>query len=215
MKLTDKQKKWVDIIQWVLILIMLGVCLFDYFVGQREDPRLSAEWQRENTYVKIYDNQRIASLEKENKALYDSISNIRNAETAVEIRYVVKHKTDTIREKEFVRDLANDSIYHYTADNDTVNLNIDVKAASLDWVRADFSVRDKFRIINAEEDGENRLHIDHSSNTTIEGVDAWHREPNKKKWYNHIHVGPAVGIGYGIRSRQIDVFVGGAVTVTF
>lgn len=216
MKLTDKQKKWVDIIQWALILLLMVVCLFDYFGGRSTRTyQPSAELQRENTYIKIYDSQRIENLKNENKALHDSIKNIRNAETAVEVRYLIKHTTDTIKETQFVRDLANDSIYHYTADNDTVQMNIDVKAAQLDWVQSSFSIRDKFRIINAEEDGENHLYVDHSPNVTIEGVDAWHREPQKKKWYNHIHAGPAVGFGYGITSRQVDVFVGGAIVVTF
>ena len=215
MKLTDKQKKWVDIIQWVLIFVLIGVCVFDYCGKHSEEAKVNADIQRENTYMRIYDSQRIESLKKENRALHDSIKSIRDAEIGMEVRYIVKHQTDTLRVTEFVKDEVNDSIYHYTFDNDTVRTNIDVKAAELDWVKSSFQLKDKFTIINAEKDGENRVYVEHSPNVSVDGLDVWHREPKEKKWYDHVRVGPAVGVGYGVMTGKVDVWLGGAVIVTF
>lgn len=212
-KLTDKHKRWIDIVQWVLIVFLFAVCVSSYCTRKSEEHKLSAEYQREQTYIKIYDSQQIESLKKSNKSLHDSIKNLRNAETAVEIRYRYKHTIDTIYAVEFVKnDEVNDSIYHYTNDNDTVQIDLDIKAQELEWVKGNFTINDKFQIINAEENGVNQLHVTHSPDVTITGIDAWHKEPFKKKWYNNFHVGPNIGVGYGTLNRKFDVYVGIGVT---
>lgn len=211
-KLTEKQKKWIDVIQWVLIVFLVAICIGGHCTRDRARNQLSAEYQREQTYIKIYDSQQIESLKKSNKSLHDSIKNLRNAETAVEIRYRYKHTIDTVYSVEFLRDEVNDSIYHYMADNDTVKVDLDIKAAQLDWVKGEFTINDKFQIINTEEDGLNQLFINHSPNMEITGVDAWHRLDKKKKWYNNFHIGPNIGVGYGTLHNNFDVYVGVGVT---
>ena len=206
MAMSEKTKKWIDIIQWVLILLLVSMCVGGYYkrkLYEKED-----EYQKEQTYVKIYESQQIEALRKKNQELADSVKKLANAETAVEIRYKYKYSTDTIYSVQFVQDeTLTDSVYHYTADNDTVEMNIDVKASDLKWVKTDFAIHDKFRIINTEYEGLNKIYIEHSPNAEIEGVDAWHRD-DRKKWYNKFHVGPNVGMGYGILDHKLDVYVG-------
>ena len=100
-----------------------------------------------------------------------------------------------------------DSVYHYTQNNDTVNLNIDVKAKELEWVNADFKLHDQFMIINREKDGVNQTLINHSGNVTIENTTMWHRK-NDKKWYQKFTISPQVGVGYGIFNKKFDVYGG-------
>lgn len=211
-KLTEKQKKWIDIAQWVLIVFLLAICIGGRFTQSRENNRLSAEYQREQTYIKIYDSQQIEALRKTNQSLHDSIKGLRNAETAVEIRYKYKHTIDTVYSVEFIKDELNDSIYHYTADNDTVRVELDVKAAQLDWIKGNIDINDKFQVINTEEDGLNKMYINHSPNVEITGVDAWHRVDKQKRWYNNFHIGPNIGVGYGITQKKFDVYFGVGVT---
>lgn len=208
MKLTDKQQRFIDIIQWVLIGFLMLLC-FVVFIGNKNLKR-ERDIQREDTYIKIYESQKISELEKKNKALYDSLmkKSDKEPESAIEIRYKYKYKTDTIKVTEFV--VSDDSIYHYSHDNDTVKTNIDIKAKDLDWCKVDAQINDKFTIINRTDGNENETTINHSSNVEITGVDAWHRKRTFKDRFN-ISVG--VGVGYGIVHKQPDIFVGVTVGV--
>lgn len=210
MKLTDGQKKIIDIIQWVCIIVLLVICVKHSLSKSSSKSFISdVDYQKEQTYVKIYESQKLESLKKRNKELYDSIKALSNVESAVEIRYVYKYETDTIKVTEFVYNDV-DSIYHYASDNDTIKYEIDVKAQELKWLRSNFSINDKFRIINRELDGQNQMFVEHGENVTIENVDAWHRieDNQKQKWYNNFHVGFQLGVGYGLIFHKPDVFVG-------
>ena len=165
------------------------------------------EYQKEQTYVKIYESQTIESLKKENRELYDSIKRLNDVESAIEIRYKYKYVTDTITKTEFVYN-TNDSVYHYHNDNDTITCDIDVKANNLEWIQNRFTINDRFMIINREKDGMNQTFINHGENTTVEAVDTWHRIEDKQKWYKNFHLGIQAGFGYGVFNRKPDVFIG-------
>lgn len=203
MKLTDKQQKFIDAIQWLLIGLMVLLCMV-VFIGNRNLKR-ERDIQREETYIKIYDSQRIAELEKKNKALYDSLmkKSDKEPESAIEIRYKYKYKTDTIKVTEFV--VSDDSIYHYSHDNDTVKTNIDIKAKDLDWCKVDAQINEKFTIINRTDGNENETTINHSSNVEITGVDAWHK---KRTFKDRLNVSVSVGPGYGLINKQFDIYAG-------
>ena len=172
------------------------------------------EYQKEQTYVKIYESQTIENLKKENRELYDSIRRLNDVESAIEIRYKYMYVTDTITKIEFVYN-ANDSIYHYHNDNDTIACDIDVKASNLEWIQNRFIINDRFIIINREKDGMNQTFINHGENTTIDGVNAWHRIEDNQKWYKNFHLGIQAGFGYGVFNKKPDVFIGVGVTYQF
>ena len=165
------------------------------------------EYQKEQTYVKIYESQTIESLKKENRELYDSIKRLNDVESAIEIRYKYKYVTDTITKTEFVYN-TNDSVYHYHNDNDTITCDIDVKANNLEWIQNRFTINDRFMIINREKDGMNQTFINHGENTTVDAVDTWHRIEDKQKWYKNFHLGIQAGFGYGVFNRKPDIFIG-------
>ena len=91
------KQKLIDVIQWILI-IGLSIVLLIGFIRQNEAFTKNAEYEKNNTYVKIYESQNISKLKKENKALYDSIKKLKNVESAIEIRYKA---TPTILRKLF------------------------------------------------------------------------------------------------------------------
>ncbi len=207
MKLTDRQQKVIDVLQWILIIILMVACSV-VFIGNKRLIR-DKEIAKENTYIKIYESQKLADLEKKNKALYDSLKlkSEKQPENAIEIRYKYKYKVDTVRVTEFV--VGEDSIYHYCNDNDTIKTNIDIKASNFEWCNVNATINDKFTIINRT-DGDNiETTINHSPNVDISNVDAWHV---KTTWKDRITYGPSIGIGYGVINKKPDIFVGFTVT---
>lgn len=208
MKLSDRQKKIIDIIQWICIIFLLMVCITgSIFKKSDNDFIKDTEYQKEQAYVKIYESQTIESLKKENRELYDSIRRLNDVESAIEIRYKYKYVTDTITKTEFVYN-TNDSVYHYHNDNDTITCDIDVKANNLEWIQNRFTINDRFMIINREKDGMNQTFINHGENTTVDAVDTWHRIEDKQKWHKNFHLGIQAGFGYGVFNRKPDIFIG-------
>lgn len=208
MKLSDRQKKIIDIIQWICIIFLLMVCITgSIFKKSDNDFIKDTEYQKEQAYVKIYESQTIESLKKENRELYDSIRRLNDVESAIEIRYKYKYLTDTITKTEFVYN-TNDSVYHYHNDNDTITCDIDVKANNLEWIQNRFTINDRFMIINREKDGMNQTFINHGENTTVDAVDTWHRIEDKQKWHKNFHLGIQAGFGYGVFNRKPDIFIG-------
>ena len=208
MKRSDRQKKIIDIIQWICIIFLLMVCITgSIFKKSDNDFIKDTEYQKEQAYVKIYESQTIESLKKENRELYDSIRRLNDVESAIEIRYKYKYVTDTITKTEFVYN-TNDSVYHYHNDNDTITCDIDVKANNIEWIQNRFTINDRFMIINREKDGMNQTFINHGENTTVDAVDTWHRIEDKQKWHNNFHLGIQAGFGYGVFNRKPDIFIG-------
>ena len=223
-------QKTIDIIQWgfIIALIVMLVIQGVNYQQAKKDLVTSAEYNKENTYVRIYESQRLDKLKRENRELYDSIKKLNDVESGMVIKFREHYVTDTIMVDKFVvqRDTIRvvadnnkvyesvDSIYHYTQNNDTVNLDIDIKAKELQWCKADFTISDQFMIINREKDGVNQTLINHSNNATIEGTTMWHRK-DTKKWYQRFTISPQIGVGYGMINRKVDTYVGVGVGYQF
>ena len=212
MKLTGKQQHVIDVIQWILIIFLVFVCIFNYFNNTNDKLITSEEYKKELSYIKIYESQTIEALKKENNELYDSIKRLKNVESAVEIKYVYKFKTDTIKVNEFKE--TDDSVYQYAQKNDTIDFKVNVKAKDLKWVQTDLKINDKFTIINKELEGLNQTMVSGSDNVEIQNVDAWHRK-DKQKWYNNFVISPQVGVGVGMINKKLDVYVGVGVGYKF
>ena len=223
-------QKTIDIIQWGFIIGLIAMLVIQgvNYQQTKKDLVTSAEYNKENTYVRIYESQRLDKLKRENRELYDSIKKINDVESGMVIKFREHYVTDTIMVDKFVvqrdtiRVVADNnkvyesvvSIYHYTQNNDTVNLDIDIKAKELQWCKADFTISDQFMIINREKDGVNQTLINHSDNATIESTTMWHRK-DTKKWYQRFTISPQIGVGYGMINRKVDTYVGVGVGYQF
>ena len=223
-------QKTIDIIQWVFIIGLITMLVIQgvNYQQTKKDLVTSAEYNKENTYVRIYESQRLDKLKRENRELYDSIKKLNDVESGMVIKFREHYVTDTIMVDKFVvqrdtiRVVADNnkvyesvvSIYHYTQNNDTVNLDIDIKAKELQWCKADFTISDQFMIINREKDGVNQTLINHSDNATIESTTMWHRK-DTKKWYQRFTISPQIGVGYGMINRKVDTYVGVGVGYQF
>lgn len=209
MKISERTKNIIDILQWILIIISIGACFYIYF-NKKETNTQEIIQEQNDRYVKIYDSQRIASLEKENKELYDSIQKLKNVESAIQIKYVYKYSTDTVFVP--VKESVLDSIYNYTYDNDTLKYYLTIKADRLEWHKTRFELHDKFTIININDNDRITTVIDHSPNVDIENTTTWHK---KRKFIDNIYYGPSVSVGYGVFNKKPDLFVGFSVGYNF
>ena len=223
-------QKTIDIIQWGFIIGLIAMLVIQgvNYQQTKKDLVTSVEYNKENTYVRIYVSQRLDKLKRENRELYDSIKKLNDVESGMVIKFREHYVTDTIMVDKFVvqrdtiRVVADNnkvyesvvSIYHYTQNNDTVNLDIDIKAKELQWCKADFTISDQFMIINREKDGVNQTLINHSDNATIESTTMWHRK-DTKKWYQRFTISPQIGVGYGMINRKVDTYVGVGVGYQF
>lgn len=227
--LSQKTQKVIDIIQWVIIICLSCMLVVQemYYKENRQKLTASEEYNKENTYIRIYESQKADELKRENKVLYDSIKTLTNVETAMAVEFHEHYSTDTLNVDKFTlrqdttvifnkngRFTKIDSIYQYVEDNDTIKLQIDVNAKDLKWVKTDISIYDKFMLINKEHDGINQTMIHHSPNMTIDNTTMWHRKENKK-WYQRFVISPQVGIGYGIINKKPDIYVGVGVGYDF
>ena len=223
-------QKTIDIIQWGFIIGLIAMLVIQgvNYQQTKKDLVTSAEYNKENTYVRIYESQRLDKLKRENRELYDSIKKLNDVESGMVIKFREHYVTDTIMVDKFVvqrdtiRVVADNnkvyesvvSIYHYTQNNDTVNLDIDIKAKELQRCKAAFTISDQFMIINREKDGVNQTLINHSDNATIESTTMWHRK-DTKKWYQRFTISPQIGVGYGMINRKVDTYVGVGVGYQF
>ena len=203
-------KKIIDIVQWVLIVLLIGVACFLYFgKKQHVDEKIQ---QTEESYVKIYESQKMAALEKENKQLYDSIKNLQNVESVVEIKYIYKTTTDTITVEKFTQ--KEDSVWTVEVDNDTVKTNIEIKANELKWCNVSTEINDKFTLITQSDEDTNEVitEVKHSPNVDIQETTMWHK---KKKWTDNFHHGPSVTAGYDVINKRFGMVVGYSIIYEF
>lgn len=206
----NRTKFAIDAIQWLLIVALSCLCV-RVATDSRKRAEEFAKERTETTYKLVYYGQSLQKLKKENEDLYRVVDSVKNVESAVEIRYIYKYKTDTVYVEQMKHDAA-DSTYEYRFDNDTVRFNMTAKANDLKWMQGNFEVKDSFQLITKNEYGQYTTWLNHSSNVEIENIDVWHR---KQKWYEHLHYGPAFGLGYGLVNQKFDFFVGGAVSYEF
>lgn len=209
MNMSERTKKIIDIVQWVLIGILCIMLILSYNKSKHIE-QTSEVIKTETTYTKIYESQKLAALEKENKELYDSIKHIKNVESAVQIKYVYRLKTDTITVERFT--VQDDSIYEYDTDNDTIHTNIKIKAADLKWCNVNTTINDTFTIITSKEYDRVYTQVSHSPNVDVVDMDTWRK---KEGWKEHIYHGPSIGVGYGIFSNKPDLYIGYSIGYKF
>lgn len=203
------KQKLIDVVQWILIAV-LAIALAIGFVRQNKVLTKNAEFDKNNTYTKIYESQNISKLKKENKALYDSIKSLKNVESAVEIKYKYRYRTNTVyvpKRDTTENTVFRDSIYKFASDNDTVSYELDVKAKDIEWYSMNFSINDKFTIINRNDGNQNETNIIHNPNVTVEGTTTYHRKDKSNVWYNRFALGPQIGFGVN-NNGQTGAYVG-------
>ena len=212
MSKNEVKKRFVDIVQWVMIVGLLIACIFIW--RMRNKLVDSREFKDGVTYTKIYDSQSIDALKKENEALYDSIKKLKDVEQVIEAKYKAKYESGIVKaSKDSVRIVYvetpdttfRDSVYSYTSKSDTVSYKLDIAAKDVRWHRLYFLLNDKFTIVTKENDGRVETNIKTEMGDVVSPT-LWHRK--NRTWKDRISIGPQVGVGYDVWNRNVGLYVG-------
>ena len=207
-----------DSIVYGLFLIIISVLLCRVHnitkITKEQIQEIEHYNESDGLYTKLYYDQTIESLKKENKELYDSIKIFKD-----EIDYLVQFKY----QKEFSTgkiDVSKDTIkneeiktFEYNSnENDTLKYNLKIGSVKEpNWYSIDFSVSDDFTIINKKINDVNKIDIKTDNggkidNTTIIKV------KEKKNILNNFAIGPSITCGYDFAKKEPEFIVGFSIT---
>jgi hypothetical protein len=169
----------------VAILIGIIVFLGVYFNQKlKEKQKKIDEIEYTDTsgiYHKLYYEKKYKELKNENKALYDSLKRYKNKlDYIVQFYHEKEYNTGQVTTKPNIKDsIVYDTIpvtipqiartYEYTAEpNDTFQYKLNVNSfTEPNWYSLNVKTKNKFTIVNKEENGVNHITIDPENGGTI------------------------------------------------
>jgi len=178
-----------------------------------------------NNYNKIYYSKTFKELKKENKELYDSLKQYKDKiDFIVQFTHEKEYETGKIETKPNIVDsIVFDTIkisetlmaktYEYNSElNDTFQYKLNVNSyTEPNWYSLNVRTKNKFTIVNKEEDGINHITIGSNNNGNISNVTVFNKK-GKRKFLSRFSVGPSFTAGYDIVNKQWGIMAGASVT---
>ena len=178
-----------------------------------------------NNYNKVYYSKTFKELKKENKELYDSLKQYKDKiDFIVQFTHEKNYQTGKVETKPNVVDsIIYDTIkvsetlmaktYEYNSEpNDTFQYKLNVNSyTEPNWYSLNVRTKNKFTIVNKEEDGINHITIGSNNNGNISNVTVFNKK-EKRKFLSRFSVGPSVTAGYDIVNKQWGIMAGASVT---
>lgn len=205
-----------------LVIIFLGYQVYNknQMIDEQTVQLSSKNEDKKNTTI-VYE-QKLESLKKNNKSLYDSLKIYKEhidylAQFKYKKKYVVrdtitKVKFDTINN--IIPQTVNEYIYSNKNTNDTLNYQLKIGSAiQPNWYELNLEVSDKFTLVNKKVDNVNETTIETSSNNTqINDVTILKTKENKTL-KDKIAIGPSITTGYCLNNKNLDMMVGVSITI--
>ena len=209
----------------ILFIVIIAMGIYTQVITNRTEEVISEIEHFDDTegkYTKIYYDQEIAVLKKENRELYDSLKKQKDKiEFLTQFKYSKKYSTDTVfTSKDTIKNdtvMENDTIiqeYTYKSEpNDTLNYELKLgSTVEPNWYKLDFEISDKFTIVNKTVgDGISETNIESSYNGKIEDVTVFSKKEKRNGW-DRIAFGPSVTAGYDFTNGKMGLVVGISVT---
>ena len=178
-----------------------------------------------NNYNKVYYSKTFKELKKENKELYDSLKQYKDKiDFIVQFTHEKNYQTGKVETKPNVVDsIIYDTIkvsetlmaktYEYNSEpNDTFQYKLNINSyTEPNWYSLNVRTKNKFTIVNKEEDGINHITIGSNNNGNISNVTVFNKK-EKRKFLSRFSVGPSVTAGYDIVNKQWGIMAGASVT---
>ncbi len=178
-----------------------------------------------NNYNKVYYSKTFKELKKENKELYDSLKQYKDKiDFIVQFTHEKNYQTGKVETKPNVVDsVIYDTIkvsetlmaktYEYNSEpNDTFQYKLNINSyTEPNWYSLNVRTKNKFTIVNKEEDGINHITIGSNNNGNISNVTVFNKK-EKRKFLSRFSVGPSVTAGYDIVNKQWGIMAGASVT---
>ena len=214
-------------------ILIIAICLLgwqNYKQYQKIDDQtvqLTTKNTDDNKTTAIVYEQKLESLKKTNKELYDSLKIYKD-----EIDYLVQFKhskeyvvQETIKPVEEVEtstdsteikviEAVKEFVYENKEPNDTLTYQLKIgSTVEPNWYSIKFKVSEKFTVVNKQINGINETTIAPSTSSGVVSDVTVLKQKEKFKIKDRIAVGPSITAGYGLINRQFDIMVG--VSVTF
>ena len=204
----------------VVIIAILSFKLCSVYMETEKHVDHIVTVNNNGKFQKIFNDRELSELKMENKHLYDSIKGLEEQITYLAtFKYKYEHIGDTIK------NASNDSIVE--SDNDTTTniykyynpklddafkyeLTIGSKKP-IDWYKLDFTLDDKFIIVNRKEGNVNETTIESENKGNVEGGFTYSKS-NKKKFLDRFVFGPSVTAGYDVVNNKPGIMVGFSAT---
>lgn len=174
-----------------------------------------------NNYNKIYYSKALKALKNENKELYDSLKKYKDKlDYVIQFYHEKEYNTGKKNSKPtIIHDSIHDTItvtqplisktYQYISEpNDTFQYKLNVNSFfEPNWYSIQAKVKNKFTIVNKEENGMNHITIEPNNGGNITDVTAWKKE-KKKTFWNRFTLGPGVTAGYDPFRKEFGMTIG-------
>ena len=193
----------------------------------KQTVQLSSKNTDDNKTTAIVYEQKLESLKKTNKELYDSLKIYKD-----EIDYLVQFKhskeyivQETIKPIEKVESITDSTeikvieavkefVYENKEPNDTLTYQLKIgSTVEPNWYSIKFKVSEKFTVVNKEINGINETTIAPSTSSGVVSDVTVLKQKEKIKLKDRIAIGPSVSTGFSLIDNKFDVIVG--VSVTF
>ncbi len=207
----------------VLFLITLGSLLFTHY-EMHKTKQLIGEveyYDSVNTYNKIYYEESFNTLKRENKKLYDSLKGYKNQISyLVQFKHEKHYNTGIISSRPIIKDTTSTDTmfmkipkvaktYEYSSEpNDTFQYKLNVNSyTEPNWFSLQANVKNKFTIVNKEENGVNHISIGSENGGKVSSVTVF-KKKEKRTFWNRFSFGPSVSIGYDPINNKFGTVVG-------
>lgn len=210
------------IINLLLVFAIIFLGYQNYCQNQmiyEQTVQLSSKNEDKKNTTIVYE-QKLESLKKNNKSLYDSLKIYKEQiDYLAQFKYKKKYTVrDTIIKYDTINNIIPQTINEYTYSNKNENdtLNYQLKIGSVtqpNWYELNLEVSDKFTLVNKKVDNVNETTIEtNSNNTNISDVTILKTKENKTL-KDKIEIGPSITAGYCLNGKTFDIVVG--VSATF
>ena len=218
-KLYEKYSSW--IIALLIVLIIGLVAYFNYKLNEKQKKIDEIEYtDTTGTYHKQYYEKKFKELKKENRELYDSLKQYKDKiDYIVQFYHEKEYNTGQVTTKPNIIDsVVYDTIpvtipqiaktYEYLSEpNDTFQYKLNVNSfTEPNWYSIQAKVKNKFTIVNKEENGVNHITIEPGNGGTITDPTVFKKKKNT--FWNRFTVGPGVTVGYDPINKQWGASIG-------
>lgn len=214
------------IVVLTLFLITLGLLAFTHYQIYKSKKLMeNIEYiDSLNTYNKIYYEQTFNDLKKINRELYDSLKGYKDQVSyLIQFTHQKEYNTGVVTTKPKIKDsTVYDTIpvmipqvaktYEYTSEpNDTFQYKLNVNSFTEPlWYSMQAKVKNKFTIVNKEENGTNHLTIQPNDGGNISDVTVFKKK--SRTFWDRFSFGPSVTAGYDLFNHQWGIMAGASAT---
>ncbi len=208
------------VVVWIMVIIIGFLTVYILYLNNQVHKKIEnieTVSTQDSKYTQYYYEREFKALKNENKALYDSLQSQKEYITSLQqFKYKKQYDTGVVKTEpkipEEIKEIP-DSTYHYANETDSISYKLDVNSkVEPNWYALNFSVNDKFTIVNKQyNDGRMATTVESQNNGEITEMTSWQKSTSTK-WYNRFVIGPSVTVGYDPINRNCGVVIGFSVT---